>query len=433
VQSFPSANSPKFDQTERSETVVPASGDVTKLQCIKGLGKQLTVGESPSDNVQSALLMGGIRAADGRSMLRYEAELGKALRSNSVSGWGFKNFGANPTNLTTNLYRIIGQRAATALVRYIEYPIRASRLKADVFHVLDHAYAHLLLGLDSRRSIVTCHDVIPLLISRGVLDIPMASHVGWSFLFRMRLMRRAAYVICDSESTRRDVIKYLGVKPDRVVTIAVGISQAFRPRRDSERISQLTKRLHLQSQKKVVLTVSGNSEYKNIQSIIRAIHILRQRGLNVVFLRVGGDFSPSEKQLLQDLRLDGSVRYVGSPDSDEDLVDFYQLAHVFAFPSLYEGFGWPPLEAMRCGTPVVASNAGSLPEVLGDAALFVDPRNPVGLADALGSVMQNTSLHAEMAARGLKRAAIYTWDRAADQTRSLYQRVVQEATLPKHT
>ncbi len=379
---------------------------------------------------QSALLMGGIPFADGRSMLRYGLELGNALRSKLGAGWTFQDCNAAPADLTRTLQGQLGYRAATALVRYIGYPFKASRLEADVFHILDHSYAHLLLSLDSRRSVVTCHDLIPLLISRGVLDIPMPSHVGWSFFFRMRLMKRAAYIISVSESTRRDIIRYLGVDPERIITIANGVSQAFHPDCDRQKTAQLTNLLHIQADAKVVLNVSGNSGYKNIQSILRAMNILRQRRLKVVFLRVGEDFSPAEKQLVEELKLSDCVRYVGSPKSDEDLIHFYQLAHVFAFPSLYEGFGWPPVEAMRCGTPVVASNAGSLPEVLGDAALLVDPKDSLGLADAVGALMQNPSLHAEMAARGLKRAGQYTWDRTAEQTRGVYQRVMQESCRP---
>ena len=380
---------------------------------------------------QSALLIGGIPFADGRSMLRYGLELGNALRSKLGAGWTFQDCNAAPADLTRTLQGQLGYRAATALVRYIGYPVKASRLEADVFHILDHAYAHLLLSLDSRRSVVTCHDLIPLLISRGVLDIPMPSHVGWSFFFRMRLMKRAAYIISDSESTRRDILEYLEIDPERVVTIPIGVSQAFHVAGDRERSIQLRSRLGIPQDAKVVLTVSGNLRYKNIPSILRAMDILaRQRGINVRFLRAGGDFSRQEKQLIKELGLGDCVQYAGSPATDEDLAHLYRLADVFAFPSLYEGFGWPPLEAMRCGTPVVASNAGSLPEVLGGAALLVDPKDSLGLADALETLMQNPSLHAEMAARGLKRAGQYTWDRTAEQTRDVYQRVMKECGRP---
>jgi glycosyltransferase involved in cell wall biosynthesis len=360
-------------------------------------------------------------------MLRYGRELRRALRSTPETDWQVEDFSPTSTRFARYLRERLGAQVVTAFVRYLEYPITALRMDADVFHVLDHGYSHLLLALDPRRSVVTCHDLIPLLISKRILDVPMASHVGWTFLFRMRLMTRAAYVIAVSESTRRDIVKYLGINSERVVTIASGVSQAFHPSGDRESSARLRSQLSIPQDAKVVLTVSATSEYKNIPSILRAINVLsRQRGRNVKFLRAGGDFSLQEKRLIEELELGDCVRYAGSPETDEDLARLYQLADAFAFPSLYEGFGWPPLEAMRCGTPVVASNAGSLPEVLGDAALLVDPKDTLGLADAIGRLIENPSLHAEMAARGSKRAAYYTWERTAEQTRDVYQRVVRE-------
>jgi glycosyltransferase involved in cell wall biosynthesis len=359
-------------------------------------------------------------------MPRYGIELGEALRAKS-SDWQFDDFNVNPTIFARTLRGTFGARTANAVVRYLEYPATAARLKANVFHILDHGYSQLLVGLDPRRTVVTCHDLIPLLMAKRALDIPLASHIGWSFLLRMTLMKRAAYVISVSESTRRDIIKHLGMRPERVITVASGVSRAFRPLECPENSNQRRMRRDIPLNAKIVLTVSGRLGYKNIPLILRAMNILsRQRGMNIQFLRAGGDFSPKEKGLIKELELEDCVRYAGSPENDEDLVRLYQMADVFAFPSLYEGFGWPPLEAMRCGIPVVASNAGSLPEVLGDAALFIDPKEARSLADAIDRLLRYPVLRAEMAARGMKRAALYTWERTAEETRNVYRRIVLE-------
>jgi glycosyltransferase involved in cell wall biosynthesis len=382
---------------------------------------------SSGETRRSALLLGGTYSGHGSSMLRYGLELRQALRATLHDDWRFEDFNARPTWVARSLEETFGARASSVLVRYLEYPIKASRLNADVFHVLDHGFSHLLLALDPRRSVVTCHDVIPLLISRGILDIPMDSHIGWTFLLRVRLMKRAAYVIAVSESTRRDVVKYLGIDPERVITIAVGVSSTFCPTPDPEGSSRLRGQLGIPQDSKVVLTVSASADYKNISSILRAMHVLkRQMSSRVIFLRVGGDFSRKERELIKELEVEDCVQYAGRPETDEDLARFYRLADVFAFPSSYEGFGWPPLEAMRCGTPVVASNAGSLPEVLGEAALFVDPTDVPDLAGAIGRLMQDESLRAEMVARGLKRAACYTWERTAEQTIDVYKRIIRQ-------
>ena len=247
-------------------------------------------------------------------MLRYEIELGKALRSKPGMGWEFGDVSAVPTGLTKNLRQTLGHRATTALVRYIEYPLKAARLKADVFHILDHGYSNLLSWLDSRRSVVTCHDLIPLLISRKVLDVPMASHIGWSFLFKMQFMKRAAYIITDSESTRRDILKYLRIKPERVVAIPLGVSETFHSVQDRERSAQARTKLDISRDATVILTVSGNVEYKDIPSILRTLDVIRQRGTNVKFVRVGGDFTLQERQLIKKLNLENYVRYAGQSD-----------------------------------------------------------------------------------------------------------------------
>jgi glycosyltransferase involved in cell wall biosynthesis len=144
----------------------------------------------------------------------------------------------------------------------------------------------------------------------------------------------------------------------------------------------------------------------------------------VWFVKAGSDLFPADKKLIDELNLGGNVRFVGNPGSDEDLAGLYHMADVFAFPSIYEGFGWPPLEAMACGIPVVASSAGSLPEVLGDAALFVNAHDVMGLAEAIGRCLGDGSLRSELISRGLNRAAAFKWARTADKTIEVYRRVL---------
>ncbi len=190
----------------------------------------------------------------------------------------------------------------------------------------------------------------------------------------------------------------------------------------------LRNQLGISPETKVILTVSGSQGYKNIGSILRALDILRRRSdARIQFLRAGADFSPEQNRLIKDLELREFVQFVGSPQSDQELAQLYQAADIFAFPSSYEGFGWPPLEAMRCGIPVVASNAGSLPEVLGDTALLVNPQDSGGLALAVERILKNPLLRNEMVGRGLKLAASYSWARTAQQTAGVYERVIRES------
>lgn len=128
------------------------------------------------------------------------------------------------------------------------------------------------------------------------------------------------------------------------------------------------------------------------------------------------------KELLGELSLEPFVHFVNHPP-EEDLVALYNMADVFVFPSLYEGFGMPPLEAMACGTPVVCSNAASLPEVVGDAALTVDPYDVEALAQAVCRVLIEPDLAADLRGRGLGRAARFTWERTARETVEVYRQV----------
>lgn len=359
-------------------------------------------------------------------MARYGTELCESLRVNRNCDWQFEQFSAIPSPLATDL-PTTRTRLKTAFARYFEYPLKASRLQADVFHILDHANAPFLLALDPRRTIVTCHDLIPLLISKNAIQLPMSAHIGWTFRLRMWLMARAAYVIAVSESTRRDVVQYLAIDPKKVITIPNGVSRVFRPEVSRKRSAEMRSRLGIPQEAKVILTVSGNLEYKNISAILQAMNVLNLRHEpGIRFLRAGGDFSAQEKRLIKELGLVACVQYAGNPESDEDLADLYRLADVFVFPSLYEGFGWPPLEAMVCGIPVVASNAGSLSEVLGDAALLIEPTDVQGLAGSIWRVLQDSALRTELSARGLRQAAHYTWERTAAATSEVYARVVRE-------
>ena len=130
------------------------------------------------------------------------------------------------------------------------------------------------------------------------------------------------------------------------------------------------------------------------------------------------------KALIQDLSLEDNVTFINHP-TEEDLVAFYNVADLFVFPSIYEGFGLPPLEAMACGTPVVCSNAASLPEVVGDAAITFDPYDTAAIAGAMQRVLEDPELAAELRQKGLARASQFTWERTARETIAVYQKVLE--------
>jgi glycosyltransferase involved in cell wall biosynthesis len=172
--------------------------------------------------------------------------------------------------------------------------------------------------------------------------------------------------------------------------------------------------------------VGNVKPHKNLERLIEAFHYVRTQGRSELELLIIGD----EISKLQSLRravhkyaLHRYVRFHGFVP-DNTLAVLYRLASVFVFPSLYEGFGLPPLEAMACGTPVVTSNVSSLPEVAGDAAVLVDPYSPQAIADGILQVLHSAHLRAQMRERGFERVRAYSWERSARRVREVYGEVV---------
>ena len=227
-----------------------------------------------------------------------------------------------------------------------------------------------------------------------------------------RSIGRADLVLADSAATRSDIVSLLGVPPDKVQVLYSGVHPRFRPQPEPGEAERIRARYGLDGQP-YVLSVGTVQPRKNYVRLIRAFTRLQTCKLADLQLLIAG----SRGWLYQDIlaeaeKHDDRVRFLGFVD-DADLPALYRHAALFAFPSLYEGFGFPVLEAMACGVPVVCSNGSSLPEVAGDAALLVDPLDTGALAEALARALEDTGLRQEMIARGLAQAARFTWERAA--------------------
>ncbi|MDQ7028784.1 MAG: glycosyltransferase family 1 protein [Ardenticatenia bacterium] len=299
------------------------------------------------------------------------------------------------------------------LRRMLTYPLWSRRRQGDLNHVLDHSYGHLLFGLDPERTVVTVHDIAPLLFPGKRLGM---SQLAWQWAWRGAL--RAKRLIADSDFTRRLVIKRFRLSPERIVVVPLGVESAFRPLPE-EAVERLRRRYAV-PEAPLLLYVGNTQPRKNLEGLLRALAILWHQNPRVMLLQVGKPPTARQRALVESLGLRDAVHFLGLVP-DADLVAFYNLADVFVFPSLYEGFGLPPLEAMACGTPVVASHAASLPEVVGDAGLLVDPRDPEAMAEAIHHVLQDPELAEELRRRGLERARQFTWERTAQETLAVYE------------
>jgi glycosyltransferase involved in cell wall biosynthesis len=175
-----------------------------------------------------------------------------------------------------------------------------------------------------------------------------------------------------------------------------------------------------------VLYTGNIKPHKNLERLIEAFHIFKKHGFDQVKLLIIGDEIskyPTLRRAVHRHKLHKHVRFFGFVP-DRTLAILYRLAAVFVFPSLYEGFGLPPLEAMASGTPVITSNVSSLPEVVGDAALLIDPYQPEAIADAMRRVLTDPSLREDLRARGLARARHFSWERSIRRVREIYDEVV---------
>ncbi|MBI3912727.1 MAG: glycosyltransferase family 4 protein [Chloroflexi bacterium] len=274
------------------------------------------------------------------------------------------------------------------------------------------------------RTVVTIHDLIPLILPdyRGG---PLVR--AYTQLVALAA-RRADAVIADSECSRRDIVDRLGIAPERVHVIYLAAHARFQPQSDPARLDAMRRKYALPE--KFLLYLGGFDSRKNIRVLLEAFSLLPefyQAGYRLVFagVNLGADskFFPDPERIAREIGLpDDAVRVIGWV-REEDKPALYAAAEIFLFPSFYEGFGLPPLEAMACGTPVIASNTASLPEIVGDAALTADPHSPLAWAESIRVVVNDATRRAEMRARGIAQAKKFSWTRAAEETLAVYDSI----------
>ena len=238
-----------------------------------------------------------------------------------------------------------------------------------------------------------------------------------------RSMRRAGAIVAVSRNTARDVAELFDVPAERLHVVAEGVGPRYRPLAGEE-MADVRRRYDLPE--RFVLFVSTIEPRKNLDTLLRAWAGLPQRPPLVVAGGWGWRYEGT-RSLLDEVG--GEVRLLG-PVEPLELPALYNLATCLAHPAWYEGFGLTPLEAMACGTPVVASNASSLPEVVGDAALTVDPADVEGWTDALRRLLDDPGLREELKGRGLERASSFTWSQAATATWQVFDQVLEESPSP---
>lgn len=309
------------------------------------------------------------------------------------------------------------ERAANYIYKEYRLPHQLAEQGIDIYH----SPRDMGLPKTSRlpcASIITLHDIILIKLAADYYSPTRAK------MYERRLRDRvegADHVITVSEYSRDDILDWSGIDPGKVSVIHDAVNDAFQPVTDEAKLAAVSSRYQLPP--RFALCVGSTEPRKNIRNSIKAFAQLRRVRADVQLVITGVEYCRvGPDKAFAGLDLEG-VHFAGYVH-DLDMPAVYSLAEALVFPSFYEGFGLPPLEAMACGTPVVTSNSTSIPEIVGDAAVLVDPESPAEIAGALEMVLSSTDMRVNMIEKGLERVETFSWRRSAEETRDLYQRVL---------
>jgi glycosyltransferase involved in cell wall biosynthesis len=336
-----------------------------------------------------------------------------------------------PVSASTAVQTLPVNASPFSLAQQWRLPRLLRDLGADLYHS-----AYFLMPYSRRPTgiptLLTVYDLIPLLLPR-------------QSTLRARLLVRGAArlalhssqsVMAISEATRRDFLVHFRLQPEKIRAIPLAADPVFRPQ-PREAIAAARARYGLPE--RYVLYLGSNKPHKNLERLVEAWALLQPRGPvssagQLPTLVIAGAWDnryPEARQRADSLSLGEQIRWLG-PAPETDLPALYGGAMLFAFPSLYEGFGLPVLEAMACGTPVVCSNSSSLPEVAGDAALMADPLDTEMLAMSLRQALEDESLREDLRAKGLRQAGSYSWPRTARLSIETYRTTLAAYAHPPH-
>lgn len=323
---------------------------------------------------------------------------------------GRKNVVERPLGLPDRWLTIMWHRL------HLPIPIDLVTGPVDVFHFPDFVVPPVRHG----HKVVTVHD-LSFLLHPETADEGLRAYLERAV---PQSVRSADFVLVDSANTENDLVVLLDVDPARIAVVYPAVDPSFRVIEDGAVLGAVRHKYNLNFP--FILWVSTIEPRKNLPRLFEAYaRLKRDLGITHRLVIAGGLgwMYESVFQAVEELALGDSVIFLGRVP-DEDLPALYNLADVFAYPSLYEGFGLPVLEAMACGAPVVTSNTSSLPESVGDAGLMARPTDVDGIAEAIAQVLTNPTLRDDLSRRGIERARLFTWEASAEKVLSIYRRLV---------
>ena len=292
-------------------------------------------------------------------------------------------------------------------------PLKLKHYKLDLIH--DPSQISPFMFNPAPTKVLTIHDLTPVIFpeAHGKIHAFLQNNVF------PRTLKHVNSIITISNSTKNDIIRYFKITETKIKVIYNGVDDRFKVLHEDE-IKSVKEEYGIKHP--FILFVGTLEPRKNIPTLLKAFYLLKKKNIPHKLVIVGGKGwkYDSVYETIKSLNLQKKVIFTGYVP-DEDLPKLYNAADLFVYPSLYEGFGLPPLEAMACGTPVITSNTSSLPEVVGDAGILVNPFSVEEIAGAMESILKNKSLREQMIKRGLKRSQMFSWEKCAKEVVKIYK------------
>jgi len=374
------------------------------------------------------------KAHAGRGIGRYVQELSAYLDTHKhdlveIGAFDYKTFTLPPLVDRTLQNLPLGRQT---IRQQLFYPLQLKG-KLSEFHML-HFPAHMdAPSWSAKPYILTVLDLIPLIFRHLYESDRMGIRFKFARWLEINAIKSASLILAISECTARDVTRILGIPPERIVVTPLGVDKRFFARASEPEIRTVRQRLGIPEGSPVLLYVGGIDQRKNIEGLLQTFQeVIRgcsELGYSTPRLVISGKIQNDKRYpiVLSDIKQRGLEELVVMPGyiEDVDLPALYGLASVFLFPSLYEGFGLPPLEAMAAGVPVVSSNASAMPEVIGESALLYQPERADEGARLVLEVIRNEELKKKLSIMGPERAKLFTWARTGELTIKAYEQAAR--------
>ena len=314
---------------------------------------------------------------------------------------------------TPNFFVDMGKKTLKTIDKHRYIRTVKNKVKdGNVKHITSQEFAYIQNSLEMDKTIVTCHDLIPWVYEKDRSAFWKDNISG---------LKKADAIITVSEFSKNEIIKHLNYPAKNIHIVKDAVDHSFYY---ENRDKQILNNLGILNHQKVVLYVGSETPRQNVPILIKAFARLKKEIPGVKLLKIGESQSYGAREiilnLINDLHLQEDVIFVGYVP-EEDMPRWYNAADILVYPCEYAGFGLPPLEAMACGTPVITSNTTSLPEVVGEAGIMIDPQDHDLMADKMYEILTNDGLRNDLIKKGIERSKLFSWDDSAKKTLKVYE------------